>query len=150
VSAAFEFRFQKVLDLRGQQERALEIELARADATLQQARDRLARWQDARDQGLAALAEARCKADLEEAGRQSRYLEYVRSRIERARADIAELERQREGVRRRLERVMQSRKMLEGYRERQLGEFMAAQEKAEERIVELHSVFKFHQAKRAQ
>ena len=53
-------------------------------------------------------------------------------------------------MRRRLERVMQSCKMLEGYRDRLEREFMAAQEKAEERIIELHSMHKFYQAKRAQ
>ncbi len=45
---------------------------------------------------------------------------------------------------------MQSCKMLENYRDRLRHEFAAQQERAEERIVELHSMHKFHQAKRAQ
>lgn len=147
---AFQFRFQKVLDLRDQQQRALEIDLGRLDTAVLEARAEAARWEDARAQSLQALAAARCAADLEEAGRHSTYLKHVRSRIERTCAALAEVQRQREAVRRRLERVMQSCKMLEGYRDRLEREFMAAQEKAEERIIELHSMHKFYQAKRAQ
>ena len=56
---AFQFRFQKVLDLREQQQRALEMELGRLDRELLKARAEAARWQDERAASLSALAEAR-------------------------------------------------------------------------------------------
>jgi len=146
----FQFRFQRVLDLRGQQQRALEIELGRLDGELLKARAEAARWEDERAASLSALAEARRRGDLEEDARQAGYLKHVRARIGSARAAVEEAGRARETARRRLERVMQSCKMLENYRDRLLHEFMAEQERAEERIVELHSMHKFHQAKRAQ
>jgi flagellar export protein FliJ len=147
---AFQFRFQKVLDLREQQQRALEIELGRQDRVVLEAGAEVTRWEEARTESLHALAAARRVADLEEAGRHSTYLKHVRGRIERARTVLVEAQRQREAVRRRLERVMQSCKMLETYRDRLEHEFTAGQEKAEERIIELHSMHKFYQAKRAQ
>jgi flagellar export protein FliJ len=146
----FQFRFQKVLDLREQQQRALEIELARLDAVLAQARQEVARWEGELAESLRALAAARRVGDLDEAASHTGYLKHVRARIQRAQAAVEEGQRHREVVRRRLERVMQSCKMLETYRDRLQREFMAAQERAEERIVELHSMHKFHQAKRAQ
>ena len=146
----FEFRFQKVLDLREQQQRALELELARLDAEVQEARTAAARWEDTRAESLRALAAARRQGDLDEAANHTNYLKHVRARIQGARAALAEAQRQREGVRRRLERVLQSCKMLENYRDRLQREFVAGQERAEERIIELHSMHQFHQAKRAQ
>ncbi len=147
---AFQFRFQKVLDLRGQQQRALEIELGRLDGLLLKARTEADRWETERTASLQARAEARLSGDLEEDARQAGYLAYVRGRVEVARAAVEEARRGRETVRRRLERVMQSCKMLENYRDRLRTEFHADQERAEERIVELHSMHKFYQAKRAQ
>ena len=148
--SAFQFRFQKVLDLREQQQRALEIELGRQDKAVLEAGAEVTRWEAARTESLHALAAARRVADLQEAGAHTGYLKHVRGRIERARAALAEAQRQREAVRRRLERVLQSCKMLETYRDRLEHEFMATQEKAEERIIELHTMHQFHQAKRAQ
>jgi flagellar export protein FliJ len=146
----FQFRFQKVLDLREQQQRALEVELGRLDGELLKARAEAARWEEERAASLRAVAEARHRGDLEEDARHAGYLKHVRARIERARAALEEVRREREAARNRLERVMQACKMLENYRDRLRREFAAAQERAEERIVELHSMHKFHEAKRAQ
>jgi flagellar export protein FliJ len=146
----FQFRFQKVLDLREQQQRALEIELGRLDSRLLEARAEVARWEDERAQSLRALAVARRQGDLDEDARHGGYLKHVRRRIAGARTALEEAQQAREAVRGRLERVMQSCKMLEDYRDRLRREFMVAQERAEERIVELHAMHKFHQAKRAQ
>jgi flagellar export protein FliJ len=146
----FQFRFQKVLDLREQQQRVLEVELARLDAELAKAHAEAARWEGERAAALVALAEARGLGDLLEDARQAGYLKHVRVRIEAARAALEEAQRLREAARRRLERVVQSCKMLENYRDRLRGEFMAARERAEERVGELHTMHQFHQAKRAQ
>lgn len=147
---AFQFRFQKVLDLREQQQRALEIELGRLDGLLQKARADADRWEEERTATLQARAEARLGGDLDEDARQGGYLAYVRARLEAARGVVEEARRGREIVRGRLERVMQSCKMLENYRDRLRTESQADSERAEERIVELHTMHKFHQAKRAQ
>ncbi len=69
---AFQFRFQKVLDLREQQQRALEMELGRLDRELLKARAEAARWEDERAASLSALAEARRGGDLEEDARTGR------------------------------------------------------------------------------
>jgi flagellar export protein FliJ len=146
----FQFRFQKVLDLREQQQQALEVELGRLDGELAKARAEAAHWEGERAAALSALSDARRLGDLVEDARQAGYLRHVRARIEAARAALQEVQRRREETRRRLERVMQSCKMLETYRDRLRGEFAAAQERAEERVVELHTMHKFHEMKRAQ
>jgi flagellar export protein FliJ len=144
--AAFRFRFQRILDVKEKQERALEIELARLDRLILDQEALQREWEGARQQTLQEMLQARRRSDLAENARCTAYLPYVRARIAQCARAAAELRSQRESVRQKLEQVMKSRKMLEKYRDRLLAEFLVALEKADERVTEVHSARKFIEA----
>ncbi|KPK66174.1 MAG: hypothetical protein AMK73_00780 [Planctomycetes bacterium SM23_32] len=143
MAASFTFRFQKLLDLKEKQERALEIELARLERAVLSQQAALDGWRGARSETFQQMREARLRGDLAENARCAGYLHHVRARVEQCRAALDELRTRREGVREELRSVMQSRKVLENYRDRLRAEFMAEQEKTEERTIELHAARKF-------
>jgi flagellar biosynthesis chaperone FliJ len=66
--------------------------------------------------------------------------------MEEVQRTISGLREGTERVRQELRRVMQSRKVLENYRDRLKAEFIAVQEKAEERVLEEHAVRGFIRA----
>lgn len=142
----FRFRFQKILDVKERQERALEIELAGVDRLIYEREAVRAAWGRTREETLAGIARARERADLLENARGEAYLRFVRARLEQCRRAIAELRATREQVRQELQRVMRSRELLEKYRDRLRAEFLVEQEKAEERVTEVHSGLKFIRA----
>jgi len=119
------------------------MELARLDKAVLDQEALMARWNRAREQTLQRMLRARREADLDRNARLSAYLEVVRGQVRRAVAALAELRRRREQARRELERVMQSRKVLENYRDRLMAEFLAAQEKAEEKVLDDFSTHRF-------
>jgi len=145
---AFKFPFQKMLDVKEKQERALQIRLSEADAAILRKQADVERWQDVRRRLLEELRRARSGADLELNAYCTRYLRHVRDQIASLCRQARELEQDRERVRRELEKTLQSRKALENYRDRLRREFLADRERSEERIVELHSISKFSRAKR--
>ena len=144
--AVFRFRFQKLLDVKERQERALEMELARVDGVIYEREAARAAWQERREETLAGIARAREQADLLENARGEYYLRFVRARLEQCRRAIAELRAIREQVRQELQRIMRSRELLEKYRDRMRAEFLVEQERAEERVTEVHSGLKFIRA----
>lgn len=146
----FEFPFQRVLDVREQQELSLQMQVAGAKKDLREARAELERWEEARGKALDGISRARCRGELGEAATHSRYLEHIRRRLTDCRNTVGELEQEKHHLQQELTRVMQSRKMLETHRERLEREYLARREKAEERVVELHSTHTFIQAERAQ
>ena len=95
---------------------------------------------------LENLREASRNCDLELRARHAAFLPYVRSRINQCRREVTELQEVREAVRKRLEQVMQSCKMLQKYRDRLKVQFLSKLEKAEEQILDSHSMRKFIQA----
>ncbi len=135
----FMFRFQKVLDLRDQQERALEIELAGIDEAVARCKDSLRRWQEARRALLDQLADARREGDWLEHANCTAYLRHVRRQVGRHHADLDALGLRRQAVRAELEGAMCSRKALENYRDKLNREFLHERERAEEKIIDLHS-----------
>ena len=145
----FRFRFQKLLDLREKQERTLEIEVARFDKAVLGKRAQLEAWQQERRATLAQLRLARDCGDLQANACGTDYLRCLGRRADRCRAAIADLRQERERVRQRLQAVAQSRKALENYRDRKRTEFLALEEKAEERVLEEHAVRGFLRAERA-
>ncbi len=150
MAGGFRFRYQNVLDVRARQQRGLEVELAGADRRLRRARRALAELEGSREENLQQARAARERADLDENRRCADYLRHLRRQIEAARRQIAALGEQREDVRRRLQRMMQSRKVLEKYRDRLRAEFEAEQEKNEERAVDLHTAWEYARAGGAQ
>jgi flagellar export protein FliJ len=146
MPGGFRFRFQKILDVKEKLERALEIQLGSLDRLILEQEGVLAQWQRGKQAILQEIRNARQRADLVENARCTAYLRHVRSRMERSRATLFELRQKREGVRQELQRTAQSRRVLEKYRNRLRAEFMAAMEKAEERVTEVHSIRKFSRA----
>ena len=145
----FQFRFQKLLDVEGGKQRGLELEMAGLDSALVAAEAELDRWLRTRRGALQDIRRARLKGDMEQNARSADYLRHVRSRLERCRETIAQLNRTKDEVRLRLERAMQSCKLLENYRDRLKHEFMLAQEKSEEHVLDLLSMRRHMQAERA-
>ncbi len=145
---AFKFRLQKLLDLKEKQQRALEIELAGIERAMAIQEAELDRWQRVMDEVLHKLREARENSDLELNGRYSSYLPYVRAHLKRCRLEIVGLKHNKTAVRQQLEGLMQSRKILENYRDRLMREFLVDQERAEEKALDLHSLQKFIQGAR--
>lgn len=143
MAAVFRFRFQRILDLKCKQEQALEIELSRVNQSLARAEDARREWECRREEAFLGLRKARLAGNLVENAQWTAYVRHVRGRIAQCRRQVAELREGREHVRRELERVMQSRKLLENYRDRLRERFLAAQEKAEERLHETYSAHKF-------
>ncbi|MFW6118973.1 MAG: flagellar export protein FliJ [Planctomycetota bacterium] len=142
----FQFKYQKILEVREHQEKQLEIELARIDESIRMQRQERRRWEGVRDELLEALGRARRRGDMVEAAQCSDYLRHVRERIEHFKNVEAEMKKEREQVRSSLEDVLRSRKVLENYRDRLRGEFRSEREKAEEKVLDLHSTHKFTQA----
>jgi len=143
TTRTLEDRLQRLLSAKEKQEQVLEIEMARIEQTLNACLATEERWQRIKEQALRALREARQRADLDQNARYSAYLPHVRAQIRRCCSEGAALKEARARVRERLNEVMQSRKMLEKYRERVLREFAARHEKAEERALDAHALRKF-------
>ncbi len=143
---SFTFRFQKILEVKEQQEKALQIELARVDEAIAARRRTLQRWADERRELLDQMARCRAAGDVEESRRCAQYLQHVRNRIASARQALEDLHERRNEVRQELEEVLKSCKMLENYRERLRKEFVTEREKAEEKTLELHAARRFIQA----
>ncbi|MHC4787686.1 MAG: flagellar export protein FliJ [Planctomycetota bacterium] len=142
----FRFRFQNILDLKENRQRALEMELARLDRAILDQEAARRRWERLRHGTLEQRRKARQRGDLVEDVQCANYLRHLRVRIGAQRSAVATLRGEREQVRRQLEGVMKSRKVLENYRDRLKQEFLAVHEKAEERSLEEHSVRSFIEA----
>jgi len=137
------FQFQKILDLKEQHERFLKLEVARlqrALAELQEAGEHCARL---REDALGKLRTARQKAETELNDQYSVYFEHLRAELRRHCEEADKVEAQKKETRDRLERVMQSRKLLEQYRDRLAQQFQRKVEKAEERVLDGYSIQKF-------
>jgi flagellar export protein FliJ len=147
---AFTFRFQQVLDLREQQKQALEIEIGRAEAAINGALAARARWEATAEECAEGLGKARREGRIGEAHDYSKYLAHVRRQVAECHRRERELREEKERVREQLERAMRSCKVLENYRERLAREHRTAQEKAEDLVVDLHTMHKWIQGKRAQ
>ena len=142
----FTFRFQRILEARERKQQALEMELGRLDRAMLEGHLELERWQAARRATLEEMRRARLEADLDRNARSAEYLRHVGERTARCRCALADLACDRADVMRRLEHAMRSRKALDEYRDRLEREFLAEQERSQERIVDLHSLRKFMQA----
>ena len=136
---AFVFRYQKILDVREQQQLSLEVALGSLERAVLDGRAELARWDRVRHDLLAQLRSAREGGDVEQNASCSAYLRYVRAHRARCQRSVADLEGQREEMRQKLVEAVKSCKVLRRYRDKLEAEYQAAQEKAEERTVELHS-----------
>jgi flagellar export protein FliJ len=146
LAAAFRFRFQRILEIKEQQQHSLEIEIANMDRDLRRREAEQERWQRTKCEVLQNLREASRNCDLELRARNAAFLPHVRGRIDRCRREVTELREVKEGVRKRLEQVMQSCKMLQKYRDRLKAQFLSKLEKAEEQNLDSHSMRKFIQA----
>lgn len=142
----FRFRFQKILDVREQQQKALEIQLAQSDEAVATCCRELQYWRERRHRLLDQIGRFRAEANLEEAHLCAQYLGHVRGQLAEAQRDLQDLRQRREEVRAELAEVLKSHKMLENYRERLKHEFANKQERAEQKTLELHAVRKFIQA----
>ena len=149
AKTGFQFRFQSILDVKEHQGKALEIELARIDRAILAQKETARQWERTRQQVLDELGKAQRNGDMVQSIQCGNYLRHVRRRIDDGDAVVAELNGEREQVRAELERVMRSRKALENYRDKLRSEFIAEQEKAEEKILELHSASRFIRAEGA-
>jgi flagellar biosynthesis chaperone FliJ len=118
AATRFTFRFQQILDAKERQEQVLEVEVARLARAILEQESALSGWTRIRRDTLRGLRRARERADLTENARCADYLRYVRAQME----------------------------VLENYRDRLKAEFIAVQEKAEERVLEEHAVRGFIRA----
>ncbi|MGD2174214.1 MAG: hypothetical protein PVJ27_02335 [Candidatus Brocadiaceae bacterium] len=142
----FDFRYQKILDFKQHQEKALELELARLDTAVLAQRQSRRRWDMTRRQVLDQMGGARREGDLAHAAQCADYLRHVRRQMKNCDERLDELQRERERVRRELEKIMRSRKAVENYRDRMKKLFMVEREKAEQKVVDLHAARKFIEA----
>ncbi len=146
MPGGFRFRFQRILEVKEKQERALEVELAHMDGLILEQEATVAQWQSRKHGVLEETLDARRRGDFAENARCTGYLRHVRGRIEKCRAALAELRLKREKVRQELQHAAQSRRVLEKYRDRLRAEFLVTVRKAEERVTEMHSIRKFSRA----
>ena len=135
----FIFRYQKVLDVREKQQHALEVELARIERAVLDARADLARWNERRQDVLAQLRSAREGGDIEQNAYGTAYLRHLRRRRAQSRQALTDVERQRDAARASLADALKACKVLEKYREKLEAEHLVAVERTEEQTVELHS-----------
>jgi len=149
AKGAFKFRYQSILDFNQQQQKALEIELARIDGEVLGCTEALRRWQRARGLLLDRIAAARRDGDLLENANCARYLRHVRRQIEHHSAALEGAQQARERAREQLEQAMRSCKALENYRDRLQRQFAAERERAEEKIIDLHSTSKYTRTEEA-
>ena len=150
MEAGFRFRFQKILDIKRKQEQILEIEVARLDRLILDWEAAAERWQRIKEEALQTLRKARETEDLELNARYTAYLPHVRNQLRRCAQEADALRDDKAHVTEKLQKVMQSRKMLEKYREKLMREFLMKVEKAEERALDSHSIEKFARAAAAQ
>ena len=146
MATTFKFRYQTILDAREKEQQVLEIEMGRLTLAIRDQEQAIARWRTVRRRTIGQMRRARERGDLRENARCSDYLRHVRRSVARCRAGLAQLEERQDGLRGELVQVMQSRKVLENYRDRLKVEFAMAQEKAEEQTTDTHSVSKFLRA----
>ncbi len=142
----FQFKHQRILEMREHQQKQLEIELARVDRAIHMQRQERQRWEGVRRDLLSQLGRARNAGDLLQAGRCADYLGHVRARIKHFSELEAQMSQEREQVRSTLEDVMRSLKMLQNYRDRLRREFRAEHEKTEDKVLDLHSTHKYIQS----
>ncbi|MFO8006458.1 MAG: hypothetical protein R6V05_01840 [Candidatus Brocadiia bacterium] len=147
MAKQFPFRFQKILDVREQQQKGLEIELARLDRAILRQEERRRHWELAREQALQDLALARREGDMSRSSQCADYIRHVRSRIAGCTDRAEELRDERARVQAELAEKMRSCKLLENYRDRLKRELMAEHEKAEQKVLDLHSANTFSRAK---
>ena len=137
------FPYQRILDWKEQQERALQLEIARLERAILALRRERARWTALREETFDRFREARAKAELDVADQYPRYLEHLRDQVRRCTDKIRELQEDKEKVRKEIERVMQSRKLLEQFKERKLKQYWAEQEQGEQRALDAYSIERF-------
>ena len=146
---SFEFKHQRILDVRERQQQALEMEIAKVDRAIAEQQERVDRWLQERRETLHQILNTRVSGDLAEGARATQYLYYVRNNLKRCRQQLDELRAGREEVRHRLEQTMLVRKALENYRDRMEQDFLMDQERSQERILDLHSLRKYAQIEEA-
>ena len=146
MPTVFRFRYQRILDVKQKQQKALEIELGRVDRLTLQQQALLRSWERTRQGTLDEMRQARTQGDLADNAQCAAYVRHVRSRMEQCRAALADLRVKRERVRQDLQRAMQSRQVIEKYRDRLRAQFLAELEKAEEAVAEVHTLRKFSRA----
>ncbi|HFE52385.1 MAG TPA: flagellar export protein FliJ [Bacteroidetes bacterium] len=134
---AFRFRYQRILDVRRQQEKAKAQEVARRQAAVlkqQREMESLERaWQDARGQWLRTGSKGASAQALQE---QIRYLEGIRSRIEDARAELARLVDGLNRAREELVELMKQRKVLEKLEEKARAAYEARQNRLDQLLLD--------------
>lgn len=135
----FIFRYQKILDVREKQQRSLEVELARCEKAVLAGRAEVARWDGARQEVLTQLRAARRDGDVEQNAYGSAYLRHVRRSLVQSRHSLAERAKQRDEARARLAEALKACKALQKYRDKLEAEYLVAEERADERTVELHT-----------
>lgn len=137
------FRFQKLLEIKEKREQSLQMEIARIDRAVSRLQDSRDEFMRLRDGALETLREAR---DHEEFGvnqQYTAYLRHVRARIKDCKEETSRLEQEREKVRRKLEEIMKSRKLLEQYKEKLDKQSQQDLERFEEKVLDAYSQRQF-------
>jgi flagellar biosynthesis chaperone FliJ len=150
MDTSFRFRFQRILDIKRKQEQLLEIEVARLDRLIMDWEAAGERWQRIKAEALQTLRKARETVDLELNARYTAYLPHVRKQLKRCALEADALRQDKAHVVEKLQKIMQSRKMLEKYRDKLMRASMLKAERAEERALDSHSIEKFVRAAAAQ
>ena len=139
-TGTFSFPYQSILDVREQQRKGLQIELAGLESTVLEHEENCRRWETTRHDILALMRRAREAGDMGENTRGAQYLRHVNDRTTRWAQKAQATREERESVRDELRRLAQSCKVLENYRDRLAAEHSAATEKAEERALDSHAI----------
>jgi len=149
AAAIFKFRFQKVLGAQKTKGRALEIEIGRIERNIARQQAMADQWKRTRRETLEEIRTARRCADMDHNASATAYLQHVREAIDECNRAITEFQQHKRQVQEQLKRTMRACQVLENYRDRQEREFMLEQERAFERVVDLHSLCKFMRAEEA-
>jgi flagellar export protein FliJ len=146
AGTTFKFKFQRVLDLREQQQQALEGELAEVQKRLGRAEASVQRWLKLRRETLEEQGHARRKGRLGLDARYGDYLSFVRRKLSEARRELAVLTERREGIRNRIEDLLKARKLLETYRDQLKEEFYDQVLRDEQKLLDMHAIYSHIQA----
>lgn len=145
ASTTFKFKFQRVLDLREQQQQSLEGKLAAVQEDIRCAEATVERWLRVRRETLEEQGRARRKGRLELEASYGQYLGFVREKLSESRELLATLCGRREQLRHELEELLKACKLLEKYRDRLRDEFREELTREEQKLLDMHSIYKHRQ-----
>ncbi len=136
----FPFRFRKLLELREQQQKMAEMELAEKEQTICRQKALVDEKEALKCKAIKHQREASLAADLLMRSACAAHLRRLNGQIAADRKKLDGLVRSREQARGKLRKAAVAREALENYRDKKRSEFFAGMERLDERVAETNRI----------